>query len=197
LEDLKSKSVKPPKFSLANNLWVGKPPWALQVLTYPEQLLVALVFPRVYVFKLFPKGYPNFEPASLQRGMRGTVSTFEVDVPGIASMIKGNLMPRPPAILASVIIVTFIAVGEFPKRWLRSTFRVRRSVVADALRWLKANNPKYYGDIVIDDDRLATLPEDDVPDEILSIVRQTEDVGLVDQEESGYVPDDESPGIVF
>ena len=45
---------------------------------------------------------------------------------GISSMLHGNLMPRPPAVLASVISVTFIGLGDLPKHWLRTTFRVRR-----------------------------------------------------------------------
>lgn len=47
---------KPPKFSLANNLWIGKIPWQLQVLSLPEQLLISHLYSRVYIFKLFPKG---------------------------------------------------------------------------------------------------------------------------------------------
>ena len=96
-------------------------------------------------------------------------------------------MPRPLAILSSLISVTYIGVGKLPKNWLRSTFRVRREAVASALTWLKANNPKYYGNITISTDALEQLPDDDVPDEILSIVRQSEDIGLLDQEGAGYV----------
>jgi len=59
--------------------------------------------------------------------------------------------------------------------------------VSRALAWLKENNPKYYGDIVISADELNQLPEDDVPDEILGVIRQSTDEGLVDQESSGYV----------
>lgn len=75
---------------------------------------------------------------------------------------------------------------------LHSTFRVRRHAVFEALTWLKTNNRKYYGDIDIDPERLGSLPDDDVPMEILGIVRQTEDIGLVDQESDSYVPADNS-----
>jgi hypothetical protein len=54
-EELKKTSDKPPRYSLANQLWIGHVPWQLQVLTFPEQLLIALLYPRVFVFKLFPK----------------------------------------------------------------------------------------------------------------------------------------------
>jgi hypothetical protein len=161
------------------------------VLTFPEQLLIALLYPRVYVFKLYPKDV-NFHPdgSTLQRGMRGNVSTYDLDADGVASMVQGNLMPRPALILPSVISVTFIGRGDAPKRSLRSIFRVRRQFVFEALRWLKTNNHKYYGDIQIDPKRLCGLPEDDVPIEILGIIRQTDDIGLVDQESAGYVPTD-------
>ena len=55
LEELNKPGHKPPKYSLANGLWIGRTPWPLQLLTFPEQLLIALLYPRVYVFKLFPK----------------------------------------------------------------------------------------------------------------------------------------------
>ena len=72
-----------------------------------------------------------------------------------------------------------------------STFRVRRYHVSRALNWLKAHNPKCYGSVVIGQSQLDQLPEDDVPDEILGVIRQSNDVGLVDQESSGYVRVDE------
>lgn len=57
--------------------------------------------------------------------------------------------------------------------------------------WLKTNNPKYYGDIEIDDGRLQQLPEDDVPDEILASARQEEDAEIIQVENDTYVPLDE------
>jgi len=182
----------PPKFSLANDLWIGQIPWELKKLTFPEQLLIAHLYPRVFVFKLYPKstGYAH-EPATLQRGMRGTVSTYDLNVNAVTEMLEGKLMPRPLTILSSLISVTYIGVGKLPKNWLRSTFRVRQEAMATALAWLKTNNPKYYGDITISTDALKRLPDNNVPDEILSIVRQSSDVGILDQEGAGYVRADD------
>lgn len=195
LDDLQSTKDRPPHYSLANDLWIGHVPWELQVLTFPEQLLIALLYPRVFVFKLFPKKIGGVRDASAcQRAMRGNVSTYALDMKGIASMIEGSLMPRPPAILASLISVTFIGTGQLPKNWLRSIFRVRRAVVFEALRWLKENNPTYYGDIEISPERIQLLPEDDIPPEVENLVRQTTETGVVDQESNGYVPDDEPIG---
>ncbi|THG93982.1 hypothetical protein EW026_g7391 [Hermanssonia centrifuga] len=182
----------PPPMSLANNLWIGRIPWELARLTVPEQLLVSLLHPRVFVFKLFPRDKDvRPEDASLQRAMRGNISTYEQDVAGVAAMVQGRLMPRPASILSSIITITYIGKDVLRKAWLQRTFRVRREVVRQALLWLKRENPKYYGHIDIDERRLELLPEDDVPPEIMDVVRQTTDVGLVDQESAGYVPTDE------
>ncbi|KAJ7130993.1 hypothetical protein C8R44DRAFT_839124 [Mycena epipterygia] len=126
----------------------------------------------------------RLDPSTLQRGMRGTVSTYDLDSEGISKMVAGDLMPRPPEVLASVISVTYVGLGELPKNWLRNTFRVRRDVV-------RPNIPKYYGHITIDAARIHALPEDDVPVEITSIIRQSSDTGIIDQESDGYVPQHE------
>ena len=186
MRDLRKQAPLPPRFSLANNLWVGAVPAELSSLTFPEQLLIAHLYPRVYVFKLFPKSGGG-AAAGLQRGMRGNVSTYELNVNSMTKMVEGKLMPRPLAVLPSLIAITYIGAGRIPKNWFHSTFRVRRHHVSRALAWLKENNPKYYGDIVISADELNQLPEDDVPDEILGVIRQSTDEGLVDQESSGYV----------
>ena len=34
-------------------------------------------------------------------------------------------MPRPCVVLALLILVTFIGIGQLPKRWLKQLFRVR------------------------------------------------------------------------
>ena len=190
LGDLKKSSSLPPKFSLANNLWIGEVPTELSTLTFPEQLLIAHLYPRVYVFKLFPKSGAG-PVEGLQRGMRGNVSTYELNAGAVAAMVEGKLMPRPPSVLSSLIAITYIGIGHVPKNWIHSTFRVRRYHVSRALNWLKANNPKYYGDIVISQQQLDQLPEDDVPDEILGVIRQSNDTGLVDQESAGYVRTEE------
>lgn len=103
-------------------------------------------------------------------------------------------MPCPPAILASLISVTFIALGEVPKKWLHSTFHVCCQVVLDALHWWKVNNPKYYRNIEISPTWIDTLPEDNVPEEITAIIQQLEDVGVLEEENNSYVPLDENEG---
>ena len=43
-----------PRHTLANNLWLGDVPHELEMLTLPEQMLIARHFPQCYVVKLFP-----------------------------------------------------------------------------------------------------------------------------------------------
>ena len=184
-----AQQTTPPHLSLANGLWIGNTPLELQRLTFAEQLLIALLYPRVYVFKLFPKKVGGTRTSTnLQRGLRGNVSVYQLNQTAITSMVEGKLMPRPPAILASLIAITFIGVGALPEKWLGGMFRVRRQAVTDALLWLKVNNPKYYGDIQIDSLRLHSLPRDDVPEEVINLVHQSSDTEIVDQEGEGYVP---------
>ncbi|TFK61794.1 hypothetical protein BDN72DRAFT_777848 [Pluteus cervinus] len=138
-----------------------------------------VLHPRVFVFKLFPRsGGAGFDDSCLQRGLRGTVSTYALDVEGVATMLSGNLMPRPPSILASVLSITFATRRSPPQQWLRNTF--------------KANNAKYYGRIEIDSSRLQALPVDDVPAEIMAIVRRSSEEDVADVEHEGYVPEDDA-----
>ncbi len=194
-DELKRPAVTPPRLSLANNLWIGPVPDVLSILTIPEQLLVAQLYPRIYVFKLFPKT-PGYRPPSetLQRGMRGTVSTYELDTQGVTDMLEGTLLPRLPSVLATVISVTFVGVGPLPKQWLRTTFRVRRPVVHAALKHLCGSH-RHYRTITISEERLRALPEDDVPDELLGVVRQCSDATVTLQEGSGYVPEDDEDDV--
>ena len=61
-------------------------------------------------------------------------------------------------------------------------------MVYEALLWLRRHNP-IYTDICVDGDRLSELPEDDIPGELLSIVRQEEDDKVAERERESYVVD--------
>lgn len=179
-----------PRLSLANNMWIGNLPDCMSCLTIPEQMLIAQHYPRCFVFKLFPKNGGFRDPDTLQRGMAGNVTTYSMNADAIVEMLEGQLMPRKPELLASVIAVSFIGLGKLPKKWLKGTFRVRRAVVHDALRWLKANN-EMYKDVRISEEALRILPEDGIPDAILANVRHEESESLARQESATYVPGDE------
>ena len=48
--------------------------WTLDMLTFPEQLPIALVYPQVYTFKLFPKRRQGiFDVSMLQRAVHGNL----------------------------------------------------------------------------------------------------------------------------
>ncbi|KAG8764488.1 hypothetical protein FRC12_008073 [Ceratobasidium sp. 428] len=188
---LTEETNHPPKFSLANNMWIGPVPWQLLCLTLAEQLLVARVYPRVFIVKLFPRDKSRFglNNDQLQSALRGNVTSFELNSDAIADMIKGNLMPQRPAILASVLSVTFIGKGKVLNPAALQMFCVRRVMVGDALLWLKNNNQKYYGDIDIQSSRLEELPPNGVPEVITINIRYEEDDTMIGAELGGYVPD--------
>ena len=78
--------------------------------------------------------------------------------------------------------------------WLHCTFRVQRYAIRDALLWLKANNPQYYGTIDIDDSALQALPEDGIPEELNACIATSSREASAPKEDSGYVPLDEESG---
>jgi hypothetical protein len=179
-----------PKLALANNLWIGDVPFQLQGLTVPEQLLIARYYPRCYIFKLFPRdGDVHLPIDQLHTGMAGNASLFEINTQEVVKMLRGQHMPSPVGTLASVIAITFVGRRMLPRDWLRKTFRVRREVVYEALVSLQTNNP-IYADVEIDGSRLEMLPEDDIPEELLAIVRHDDDDELVERERESYVRND-------
>ncbi|KAH9961191.1 hypothetical protein BGW80DRAFT_1255932 [Lactifluus volemus] len=117
---------------------------------------------------------------TLQRGMQGTMCTYELNTDSIALMVQENLMPRLPTVLSSTIVITFIGLLA-------------------ALIWLKHHNTQYYGDVVIDTDRLDNLPVDGIPEEIVSTMRYIADESLIEQESAPYVPlvDDGSADVIY
>jgi hypothetical protein len=111
-------------------------------------------------------------------------------------MVNGELMPRPPEILASLIAITIVSRVPLPKNWLKNTFRVRRAAVRTALNWCRDNNPKYYGNITISEEHLAMLPDDDVPHQILDTVRQESNDMCLNAENDTYVPEVDGDDVV-
>lgn len=180
---------KLPRLSLANRMWIGPIPIEISSLTIPEQNLISLYHPRCYVYKLYPRNLwtGSDNGASLQTGLTGNVTSFALNIPDVARMLDGKLLPHPPAVLASTIAITFIGRGSVPKRWLQKTFRVRREAVYAALMCFKytTRHPGYQN-IELDSKILDALPEDDVPVEILASIGQHDDIALAQQEEAGY-----------
>ncbi|KAG8683365.1 hypothetical protein FRC09_016128, partial [Ceratobasidium sp. 395] len=189
-DDLKGPKDVPPKLSLANNLWIGPVPWQLECLTIAENLLIALAFPRVFIIKLFPRDRSRhgLNDNQLQNALRGNVTSFELNSEAIEKMIKGDILPQKPAILASILSVTFVGRGKILNPAALRLFHVRRDAVKAALMWLKENN-RYYKNITIDEDTLAALPDNGVPDAISENIRREEDATMIEAESGGYVED--------
>lgn len=189
--DLQSSKEDPPRYSLANNLWIGPRPVELEIMTLPEALLVAHVYPRVFTCKLWPKDGRGANADTLQLALRGNVTSFELNVDAVGKMIQGRMMPRPLAILPHLISITFVGQRKLTKSSIKQTFRVRRQVVLNALICLKRINTRYYGDVIISDDALQALPLDDVPKELVQTILQETDETVLDYENDTYVPIDE------
>ena len=83
-QELRKESTFPPQFSLANGLWVGPIPDEIKCLSFLEQLIIAHVRTKCYVFKLWPKtGVSGMDSSTLQRAMRGNVTSYDLNVPGV------------------------------------------------------------------------------------------------------------------
>jgi hypothetical protein len=105
-------------------------------------------------------------------------------------MVDGNLMPHKPALLAATIAITIIGPSKLPVKSLPSILTVSRHRIKAALLFLKHEN-HLYRDVVISDSNLALLPEHGVPEDLLSIVKFSDEQHLLEKERAGYVVGDE------
>jgi hypothetical protein len=177
-----------PKLSLANNMWLGDIPHIFRIMTFGEHLMIGRHNPHCYIFKMFPRERSHaFRPEQLQRGLQGNITLYEMNTEAIGQMLAGQLMPHTRESLASVIGITLIGTKNLPKNWLKSTFRIRRRLLYEALAFLQANNPLFH-DIQISHERLMALLEDGVPVEIMAIIGHEPNENIVLNEMAGYVP---------
>ena len=185
-----------PRMSLANDMWIGDIPFELEILTLAEKMLLARYFPVAYVVKLFPKkkGSINWDKRGLNSALRMNVSTHPLPQDEICDIMdpQSNEFPADPCILAATIAVTFVGPKGICKAGLPKWLRVRRAKVLSALIWLKNNNP-LYKDIKLNANRIAQLPEDDIPDEILICTRQLDNEVMLDEEHDTYIPSNDGP----
>src|SRR5260370_38063508 len=99
-------------------------------------------------------------------------------------MLKGQKLPCPTHILASVITVTYIGCGLVPKNWLKTPFHVWCQKVLEALQWLIHHNA-FYANFSINEETLASLPEDDIPIEIHAGMCQEPNSNILNMEADG------------
>ncbi|KAJ3562467.1 hypothetical protein NP233_g9554 [Leucocoprinus birnbaumii] len=190
IKDLKANRL--PKLALANNMFIGAIPFELGLLSLAEQLMLGQVYPAVFIVKLYPRN-PSarmWSPELFNNGLKGNVASYPLNTGDIADLVTGGIMPPPAALLASTICVAFVGPNGNPERCFPDIVLVRRNRVRDALHWLKNNNP-LYADITISEERLAQLPENDVPMEIRSTARLNHNPDMLAGEHDGYVPNDQ------
>ena len=126
-------------------------PKELSGLTQMEEMLIAHALPIIHVY-IKPGG---------QRGFSGHCINIPENIRELA-----HSLPRYPKDLP-VIVVQKKGKGNDFKNLL-----VRRQVVSNAIHWLSRNNP-LYSDIEINYNALVSLPENEVPQQLLYI--QTEE----------------------
>ena len=146
----------PKKFSKEDLMIPSPVPSELSGLTQIEEMLIAKTLPIMHIY-IKPGG---------QRGYSGHTINLPQDVSELA-----HLLPRYPKDL-SIILVKVKGKGNFVKN-----LSVRRQVVSDAIHWLVKNN-SHYSHIELNYHALNSLPENDVPNEILSI--ETDETSLED-----------------
>ena len=155
----------PKRFSVENNLIPSTQPIELQGLSQVEEMLISRALPvmRVYV-----------KPGG-QRAYSGHCLNLPQDVRELA-----NTLPHYPKDISAIIV---------RKKGKNETFKdvvVRRHKVENALFWLIRNNPQYRT-LTINQAALKSLPENGVPEDLLTV--QTEN----DNEESNDSPEVSAP----
>lgn len=184
--------AKLPAGALANNMWIGDVPTELAILSLPERILISRYFAAAYVVKLYPRSRGNVSSTSpsFNSGLRGNMSTYRLNTSDISSMIQGDLLPHHPLVLPGTIGITIIGPKNVGVRSLPKFLNVSRQRVQQALTFLKNNNPLYER-IRISDNNLSLLLDDAVPLQLSSVVRELKNSSVIDQEQGGYVPDEE------
>jgi hypothetical protein len=169
-----------PKFSAANNMWLGNIPAELQGLTIPEEKLISLYRHNSCIIKLHS---PFHSTTTAQAALKGNCITFLQNVPNIV-----NSLPLTLDDLCDSLKVIFIGARPPERIHLKKILTVRKKKIIQALHWLKKYNALYQK-ININLENIAQLPEDDVPECIMSTLEQKLGDEEIQSERIGYVPD--------
>jgi len=169
-----------PKFSAANGMWLGDIPAELQGLTIPEEKLISLYRHNSCVIKLQS---PFHSVATSQTALKGNCITFLQNIPNIV-----NSLPLKLDDLCDTLKVIFVGARPPERIHLRKILTVRKKKIIQALQWLKKYNI-LYKTVEINFENIAQLPEDDVPESIMSTMEQKIGEDEIQSERVGYVPD--------
>jgi hypothetical protein len=169
-----------PKFSVANNMWLGNVPAELQGLTIPEEKLISLYRHNSCIIKLHS---PFHSTTTAQAALKGNCISFLQNVPNIV-----NSLPLTLDDLCDTLKVIFVGARPPERIHLRKILTVRKKKIIQALQWLKKHNV-LYRNIDINLKNIDQLPEDDVPECIMSTMEQRIGDEEIPSERVGYVPD--------
>jgi hypothetical protein len=169
-----------PKFSPANNMWLGDVPTELQGLTIPEEKLISLYRHNSCIIKLHS---PFHSTTTAQAALKGNCITFLQNVPNIV-----NSLPLTLDDLCDTLKVIFVGAHPPERIYLRKILTVRKKKIIQALHWLKKYNV-LYRDVDINLQNIDQLPDDDVPECIMSTIEQKLGDEQIQSERTGYVPD--------
>jgi hypothetical protein len=169
-----------PKFSAANNMWLGDIPIELQGLTIPEEKLISLYRHNSCIIKLHS---PFHSTTTAQAALKGNCITFLQNVPNIV-----NSLPLTLDDLCDTLKVIFIGARPPDRVHLKKVLTVRKKKIIQALQWLKKYNV-LYRNVDINLQNISQLPEDDVPESIMSTLEQKIGDDEIPSERVGYVPD--------
>ncbi len=169
-----------PKFSPANNMWLGDVPPELQGLTIPEEKLISLYRHNSCVIKLQS---PFHSVTTSQTALKGNCISFLQNIPNIV-----NSLPLKLDDLCDTLKVIFVGARPPERIHLRKILTVRKKKIIQALQWLKKYNI-LYKTVDINFENIAQLPEDDVPECIMSTMEQKISDDEIQSERVGYVPD--------
>lgn len=169
-----------PKFSPANNMWLGDIPAELKELTIPEEKLISLYRHNSCIIKLHS---PFHSTTTAQAALKGNCITFLQNVPNIV-----NSLPLTLDDLCDTIKVIFVGAQRPQRIHLKKILTVRKKKVVQALHWLKKYN-LLYQNVEINIKNIAQLPEDDIPEAIMSTMELKIGDEETASERAGYVPD--------
>jgi hypothetical protein len=161
-------------------MWLGDVPPELQGLTIPEEKLISLYRHNSCVIKLQS---PFHSVTTSQTALKGNCISFLQNIPNIV-----NSLPLKLDDLCDTLKVIFVGARPPERIHLRKILTVRKKKIIQALQWLKKYNI-LYKTVDINFENIAQLPEDDVPECIMSTMEQKISDDEIQSERVGYVPD--------
>jgi len=126
---------------------------------------------------------PFHSATTAQAALKGNCITFLQNVPNIV-----NSLPLTLDDLCDTLKVIFIGARPPERIHLKKILTVRKKKIIQALRWLKKHNVLYQN-VEINLDNIAQLPEDDIPESIMTTIEQKIGDEEIQSERVGYVPD--------